>query len=245
MSWRHKEEMMRRDRKKDKKLVGRYTNLGRLGSLVTIETIHIETQKESQMDLNLHEDNALPDAPTLVPPNIISLFNEGLPSMVANLAKRQLEPNEKPSTSKRSKETAELSLAIPLNKTTDTMVLQRIAEAARQKARDASQPQIRPSGKLRPGRPPKVPDSALSKDELERRNRRRARNRQCAARERQRNAFYQDLLEEGKQNHIREVYCIEMDNAVIEKQLEVLLAFDQVRQGDASQIPGQSTSGCC
>ena len=52
MSWRHKEEMMRRDRKKDKKLVGRYTNLGRLGSLVTIETIHIETQKESQMDLN-------------------------------------------------------------------------------------------------------------------------------------------------------------------------------------------------
>ena len=93
--------------------------------------------------------------------------------------------------SQTKRKTAELSLAIPLNKTTESTTLQRIAEEARQKARDASQPLIRPSGKLRPGRPPKVPDSALTPEELERRNRRRDRNRQCAARERQRNAFYQ------------------------------------------------------
>lgn len=93
--------------------------------------------------------------------------------------------------SQTKRKTAELSLAIPLNKTTESTTLQRIAEEARQKARDAGQPLIRPSGKLRPGRPPKVPDSALTPEELERRNRRRDRNRQCAARERQRNAFYQ------------------------------------------------------
>ena len=55
--------------------------------------------------------------------------------------------------SQTKRKTAELSLAIPLNKTTESTTLQRIAEEARQKARDASQPLIRPSGKLRPGRP--------------------------------------------------------------------------------------------
>ena len=31
------------------------------------------------------------------------------------------------------------------------------------------------------------------------------------------------MLEEGKQNHIQELYCIEMDNALIDKQTEVLM----------------------
>ena len=108
--------------------MGRYKNLGKSGSLVTIETIHIDTQKERRMDLNLHENTALSDALTLVSPIEMSLSNDGLPSMIATLAKRsQLDPIEAPPTTKRTKKTAELSLAIPLNKTTDTMVLQRIA----------------------------------------------------------------------------------------------------------------------
>ena len=175
------------------------------------------------MDLNLHEDNTPP-----LTSGIMSLINEGMPSMVKNPNKRLISlPNTVPPV-KKVKKTAELSLAIPLDKTTDTMVLHRVAEAARQKARDASQPQIRPAGKLRPGRPPKVPDSALSQEELERRNRRRDRNRQCAARERQRNAFYQDLLEEAKQEHIQQVYCLEMDNAVLSKHLELLTNEDEL-----------------
>ena len=175
------------------------------------------------MDLNLHEDNAPP-----LTSGIMSLINEGMPSMVKNPNKRSISLPNTVQPAKKVKKTAELSLAIPLDKTTETMVLHRVAEAARQKARDASQPQIRPSGKLRPGRPPKVPDSALSQEELERRNRRRDRNRQCAARERQRNAFYQDLLEEAKQEHIQQVYCLEMDNAVLSKHLELLMNGDEL-----------------
>ena len=115
------------------------------------------------MDLNLHEDNV----PSPLTSGIMSLINEGgRPSMVKNPNKRSLSltnPVQQPA--KKVKKTAELSLAIPLDKTIESMVLYRVAEAARQKARDASQPQIRPSGKLRPGRPPKVPDSALSQEQ--------------------------------------------------------------------------------
>ena len=114
-----------------------------------------------------------------------------------------------------------LSLAIPLDK--NNQLLREIAKNARQAAEErVTGPGRAPTERARPGRVPRIPDSALSEAELERRNRRRERNRQCTARERMRHGIYQELLEERKLVQTAVLSGVEMENVSLLTQFNLI-----------------------
>ena len=115
-----------------------------------------------------------------------------------------------------------LSLAIPLDKS--NQLLRQIADNARLAAHERETAPGRNPTRARPGRVPLIPDSALSEAELERRNRRRERNRQCAARERMRHGIYQELLEERKMCETALVSGIELENVTLLSQFNLLIS---------------------
>merc|ERR1712048_1159095 len=74
----------------------------------------------------------------------------------------------------------------------------------------------------RPGRAPKVSDDKLSATELERRNRRRARNREAAARQRNRRIAKVDQLESQVQELTEANHCLTSENERLRAELDQL-----------------------
>lgn len=85
---------------------------------------------------------------------------------------------------------------------------------------DPNSPNINPAS--RPGRKPRQADDQLSQTELERRNRRRARNREAAQRQRERRLTKVDGLEREVQNLTNDNSNLLSENEQLKKELENL-----------------------
>lgn len=78
--------------------------------------------------------------------------------------------------------------------------------------------------KRRPGKEPSLPDNALSKDELDRRNNRRRRNREAAARVRDRRTGKMQHLEHQVEELKRDQKILQNKNDVLREELRKLKA---------------------
>lgn len=110
-------------------------------------------------------------------------------------------------------------------------------------------PRISPEGqtgdvlKRRPGKEPSLPDSALSVDDLERRNNRRRRNREAAARVRERRINKMSLLEKQIQELKRDQDRLMNENKALKREVEVLKSSGRhrlTRQISNTELPPEN-----